>query len=301
MLEKREFIKGILAGIFCFTFWGIAPIFWKLFNNVSAAELLLHRILWGFLTLVIIITFKGKIGNFFKEIRTKKRILLLSLSAIFISTNWFIFTYAVTHNHIVEASLGYFMNPLMNVFLGKVFLGENLSKRKWFALMMAFLGVMVMFYGKVEGIEIALILAITFAIYGLIRKQLSISSEFGLLFELALASLPALYFFTISNTQTYRFYEASTNYKLLFVCCGLVTITPLFYFVYAAKRLEYSQIGILQYIAPFLQLIVGTSVYGEAFTNSHLISFVLIWSAIIIFMSKEIKTVLIPNRVKKHV
>jgi chloramphenicol-sensitive protein RarD len=207
----------------------------------------------------------------------------------------------MTTNHIVEASLGYFMNPLMNVFLGRLFLGESLSIRKWVALAFAFFGVMTMFYGKVDGIEISILLASTFALYGLIRKQLEINSEFGLLFELLFASIPALLFFISGGSEQYEFYLAPLSLKLLFICCGLITIIPLFYFVYAAKRLQFSQVGILQYIAPFLQLLVGTVIYGESFTKTHLISFVLIWSAIIIFMSKEVQTLLTTKKVGRNV
>lgn len=292
--------KGLAAAVFAFGFWGLAPFFWKIFKEATAVELLLHRVIWGCLILFTIICLKGELKKFLVALKGAKKIFYLFLSAICISINWLVFTYAMVSEHIVEASLGYFINPLMTVFLGRVFLGEFLTPRKWFAIVLATLAVLMMFYGRVEGVEISLALAFTFAFYGLIRKQLDIPSLYGLLFELILAFIPAV-IFLFWRSETYLFFSAPLDWKLIYISCGLITIIPLFFFVFGAKRLMLSQIGMVQYLAPLLQLLLGTMVYGEAFSKTHFLSFVLIWLAIAIFLSQDMSSIYLRSKVKRNV
>jgi len=279
---------GIAYAFGAFILWGLSPVYFKELSHVDAMEFLVHRMGWSFLFLVFLLFFRRTIKNFGREIyqisTDKKLLLLLFLSAILISSNWLVFIWAVSHDKVMETSLGYFINPLMNVALGMLVLGERLSRVKLIAVFLAFIGVL---YMVIEGGEfpwIALYLAASFAIYGLIRKKIHIGALIALWVEmLILLPFAVVYMIYISQT-TPEGAVGYDNYTLfMLILSGAVTAVPLVFFTSAAKRLPLSTIGLIQYIAPTLSLLLAVFLWHEPFTRTHLITFVFIWSGLVIY------------------
>ncbi|MFC3194847.1 EamA family transporter RarD [Marinicella sediminis] len=272
--------KGLAAGLFCFIFWGFAPIYFKLIQHVPASTIIAHRIIWAAMFLLVFLAIRER-RRLFNELRvTGKQLLILFISGSLVISNWLIFVWAVNDGQILATSLGYFINPLVNIFLGLLFLHERLNRTQVVALMIAasttiYLGI---FIG--EPPWIALALAITFGLYGLVRKQLDVRPLIGLFWETSLLMLPALLYllwWLPANTDPLVF-DTTTWWLLVF--SGLITILPLIGFNYAAKRLTLSLIGFLQYIAPTISFLIAVLFYGEAFTFGHKVAFAGIWIAL---------------------
>jgi chloramphenicol-sensitive protein RarD len=282
--------KGLFAAFFCFFFWGIIPLYWKQFVDPNPLELLCHRIVWGFVFLLCYLLIRGRGAAILDTLRDRRVLRLLIAPALVIGLNWFIFAYAVVTRHIVEASLGYFINPLFNILLGVFFLGEKLKTRHWLAISLATIGVLFFLPQGNLTLWISLSLALTFALYGLLRKQILIVAELGLFIELLMMLGPALFLIGLEMKHgNFHFLQQSFSMQLLFISTGLITIVPLTIFVNAAKRIHLSELGMVQYITPSLQLIMGVLVYQEPFQKNHKIAFSLIWMAIIIYLFKDIK------------
>ena len=281
--------QGFLYALGAYTIWGIFPIYWKALHQVSAIELIGHRILWSFLTLLSVLTFSGQVGVFWNYLSHSQTRRYYLLAALLISVNWLVYVWGVNTGHIVETSLGYFINPLLSVFLGVVVLRERLRPLQWLPILLAAAGVLylTLVYGRVPWI--ALTLAFTFALYSLVKKLAPLNSLHGLSLETAILFLPALAYLLYEEIQgRATFLHTDTRTTLLLLAAGLVTTVPLLMFASAARRIPLSAIGLMQYIAPSLQFLIGVLIYHEPFNRHHLLGFSLVWMALAIFAAEMI-------------
>ncbi len=267
-----------------FLLWGFFPIYWKVLDHVPPLEVLAHRTIWSFLFLVVLLTLNQRWADAKSVLRAKKSRYLLMASSICIAINWLVYIYGVATSRIVETSLGYFINPLINVILAILILREKMNRWQSVAVLLAFAGVLHLTfqYGQIPWI--ALTLAFSFGTYGLLRKIAGVESVAGLAVETAILTPPALGFLTyLFVSGNGAFLNVSLSTDLLCAATGVVTALPLILFTHGVRSIRYTTSGILQYIAPTLQLLVGTVIYKEPFTKTHQISFSLIWLALIIY------------------
>jgi len=276
--------NGVLAALGAYILWGLLPVFWKLLQTVPSIEILFHRMVWSLVFLVIIITVRNQWKNILPISYDRKVLLSFVGSAILLSGNWFTYIYAVNSAHIVEASLGYFINPLLSVLLGVFLLKERPSRMQWIAIGIAGIGVayLTYYYGQLPWIS--LVLAITFALYGLLRKISSLGSINGLFMEMVILFLPAMGILLYFNANgTGHFGHAGIQINVLLGLTGVATAIPLLLFAYGAQRVELSTVGVMQYLAPTLQFLVGIFIYNEQFDLPRLIGFSIVWIALIIY------------------
>ncbi len=284
--DQQDAKKGILLAISAYTMWGIAPIYFKALGAVSALEILSHRVVWSFVLLAVLIHLGRRCG----VVHTPRKFWLLLVTALLVGGNWLIFIWSINANHMLDASLGYYINPLLNVLLGMLFLGERLRKLQWFAVALAAIGVgiQLVVFGSVPIVAIAL--ATSFGFYGLLRKKIQVDAQTGLFLE-TLFMLPAaaIYLIWLADTPTSDMALNTWQLNLLLVCAGVVTTLPLLCFTGAAARLKLSTLGFFQYIGPSLMFLLAVLVYGEAFTSDKAITFAFIWSALVIFSVDGLK------------
>jgi len=269
---------GLFYGLIAYGLWGVFPIYWKWLASVSALEVLCHRMIWSAVFLSLMLGLRQEFRSFWRICQSPRLLLSLLGTALLLSCNWGIYVYAVNIDRVVETSLGYFMNPLLSTLLGCVALGERLTRLQGIAVGLAALGVANFIWGLGAVPWFALILASTFALYGLFRKLIPVSPLLGITIETWLLTPLALLW--LSLQPVHAFGSAGTQVTLLLGLAGVVTSLPLFCFNSAAKLLPLSTVGFLQYIAPSLQLLLGVFLYGEPFTQTHLVSFGLIWVAL---------------------
>lgn len=275
--------KGILFGIGAYALWGFFPVYWKLLQQVPALQLLGHRIGWSFLLLLAVIVTTKQWADFRAQL-TKRTLFIYLIAALLIGVNWLTYVWAVNAGFIVESSLGYFINPLISVLLGVIILRERLRPAQWIPLGLAAAGVIYLttHYGRLPWI--ALTLAFTFGLYGLVKKLAPLGSLHGLTFETGILFLPALAYLLFSEINgTGAFLHAGIASDLLMVGAGAVTTIPLLMFASAARSIPLTIVGLLQYIAPTLQFLLGVLVYKEPFNQTRLIGFSIVWLALIIF------------------
>ncbi|WP_206486054.1 EamA family transporter RarD [Thalassotalea sp. G2M2-11] len=281
---NNETRSGVISAIAAYFMWGLAPIYFKLLLAVSPDEIMIHRVIWSSLLLLMIVIMSRKWLAFITIIKQPKILAKLMVTASFLGVNWFIFIWAVNNDHLLDASLGYFINPLFSVALGVVFLGERLRKWQLLAVILAITGVLIQLvsFGSLPIVSLAL--AGTFGIYGLLRKKLHIDSFIGLLIE-SLLMLPIAIaywlFFVSSDTSNMLTNPLSLNMTLFFA--GVVTTAPLLCFTAAAKRLTLSTVGFFQYIGPSIMFVLATYHYQEPLVMAKLFTFVFIWLALIIY------------------
>ena len=276
--------KGIWYGIGAYVTWGLFPIYWKWLHAVPALQLIGHRILWSFVMLFTFI-FLSQQWNAFRAMALKPRVLRVYLvAAILIGVNWLVYVWAVNAGYIVQVSLGYYINPLLNVLMGVLFLREHLRPSQWVPLGLAAAGVLYLNFAYGSLPWIALTLAFSFGLYGLVKKTAPLGSLYGLTLETGLLFLPALLYLLYSETTRQgAFLHSGAISDALLVGAGLMTTIPLLMFASAARRIPLSLVGILQYIAPTLQFLLGVLVYGEPFTHTQFIGFGIVWLALILF------------------
>jgi chloramphenicol-sensitive protein RarD len=281
--------KGTLAALGAYFLWGLFPIYWKLLQDVDASEILAHRMLWSFVFMLMLMAW-GREWRWLKTAVSQPRILFLFvLSATLLGINWLTYIWGVTNGYIVDTSLGYFINPLVNVLLGVLFLRERPRNGQWLAIGVATIGVvyLAVSYGVV--LWISLTLAFSFAFYGLLRKTSSLNSWEGLTLETAVFFLPAFgYLFFLEGEGTAAFGHISTTTTLLLMGTGIATSVPLLLFAYGARQVTLTTLGILQYIAPSMQFILGVAVYNEPFTLARIVGFSIIWLALAIYSGENI-------------
>jgi chloramphenicol-sensitive protein RarD len=275
---------GIWYAIGAFAAWGLLPVYWKLLQDVPAPQLLGHRILWSCLSLMTVILITRQWKRFRAETLNARMFRAYSIAAILIGLNWLIYVWAVNSGFVVETSLGYFINPLLSVLLGVLVLRERLRPWQWVPVGLAAAGVLYLtfVYGSLPWI--ALLLAFSFAFYGLIKKMAPLGSLYGLTLETVILLLPATGYLVFSESRGDGvFLHHGMTTDLLLIGAGLMTTLPLLLFASAAQRIPLSLVGILQYIAPTLQFLIGVLVYKETLTASRLTGFAIVWLALIIF------------------
>jgi chloramphenicol-sensitive protein RarD len=276
--------KGIWNGLAAYALWGFFPIYWKLLHEVPALQVIGHRIGWSFILLIAVILLTRQWEDFRSAALVPKVMGIYAIAGVLLSINWLIYVWGVNSGFIVETSLGYFINPLISVLLGVVFLRERLRAMQWVPVGLATAGViyLTLTYGRLPGI--ALSLAVSFGIYGLVKKLAPLGSLYGLTLETALVfPIALIYLAFVQSTGTGAFLHQGALTDILLIGTGVVTSIPLLMFASAARQIPLTMIGVLQYIAPTLQFLIGIFLYHEPFDRSRLIGFSLVWLALIIF------------------
>jgi len=279
--EQKLDRDGVIAALTAFTFWGLVPIYYKGLSAVGAWEVLAHRVIWSIPVLLLFLLVRdGK--TFWKKLRLPlKSIGWLVLSGLTISVNWLVFVWAVANDHVLDTSLGYFGTPLVNVVLGYLFLKERLPMLQVLAVIVAASGTIYLAWYLGRPPWIAITLAISFGLYGLLRKRLDVGPMLGLLWETALMFLPALvYLLWLASRSGHQFLHLSVSVDLLLICSGIPTILPLIWFNMAAQKLPLSILGFFQYLAPSISFLLAVYLFGETFTAGHAVAFGCIWLAL---------------------
>jgi chloramphenicol-sensitive protein RarD len=276
--------KGAITAVSACILWGILPIYWKALKHVPPAEILAHRVVWSLLFVLFLFSIQRRWKEGKRAIRVYPNLRIFFTTAFLLGANWLTFIWAINTNQIVEASLGYFINPLLNVCLGVIFLRERLYRKQMLAVGIALSGVLFLTWHHGRVPWIAFILALTFGVYGLLRKTAKAESMVGLLFEMGILTPVALvYLIYLALQKTGAFVTVDSQTDILLLAAGVITATPLLLFTYGARRIRYSTVGMLQYIGPFGHLLVGVLLYKEPFTPAHIVSFGAVWTGIIIY------------------
>lgn len=280
--------RGLLYAFAAYLMWGVLPIFWKTLQAVPALEILGHRIFWSFVALVIVLAYRRQWHWVKPTFSQRRTVVTFGLISTVITLNWGVYIWGVNAGYIVETSLGYFINPLVSVVLGVIFLRERLRLWQWVAVGMALLGVLYLTFGYGSLPWIALTLAFSFGFYGLLKKTADLNALEGLTLETALIAGPALgYLLYLEVDGVGAFAHTDLTSSLLLVLTGVATALPLLLFAAAARRIPLSALGFMQYIAPTIQFLLGVFVYSEPFDHSRLIGFSLIWSALLIYSAER--------------
>jgi chloramphenicol-sensitive protein RarD len=275
--------RGIWYALAAYAFWGLFPIYWKILGGIPALQLLGHRISWSFIILLAGLLITRQWNNFRKSI-TRRVLLTYSIAAVLIAVNWLTYVWAVGKGFIIETSLGYFINPLISVLLGVLLLRERLRPLQWVPIGMAALGVLYLTFAYGALPWIALTLAFSFGFYGLVKKSATLQSLPGLTLETGLLFVPAVGFLLYSQfIGTGAFLHSGPLLNMMMLGAGLITIIPLLLFASAAQRIPLTMIGVLQYINPSIQFLLGTLIYKEPFDHHRLIGFGIVWVALILF------------------
>src|SRR5215208_4469804 len=276
--------KGILYGLAAYVLWGFFPIYWKLLHQVPALQVIGHRIGWSFILLIGYVVLTGQWRDFRVVALTAKTLGIYSVAAVLLSINWLIYVWGVNSGFIVETSLGYFINPLISVLLGVIFLRERLRPTQWIPVGLAAVGViyLTVVYGRLPWI--ALSLAFSFGFYGFFKKLAPLGSLYGLTLETGIVfPIALLYLAFVALNGTGAFFRDGAQIDLLLIGAGIVTTIPLLMFASAARQIPLTVVGLLQYIAPTMQFMIGVFLYKEPFDRAHLIGFGIVWIALIIF------------------
>jgi chloramphenicol-sensitive protein RarD len=281
--------KGAATTIVTFFLWGLFPIYWKSLRHVEPAEILAHRVLWSFLFVLGLFSIRKYLKRDESAIFLRTGLWIFTATACLIGANWLVYIWTVNTDRIVEASLGYFINPLVSVLLGVLFLRERLSRTQNLSLVLASIGLLFLTWSQGRVPWAAIALACTLASYGLLRKIAAAESMQGLLIETAiLTPFASAYIVHLVLRGSSSFGTSSLETDLLLMGAGLITAITLLLFVYGARRLQYSTVGFMQYLIPTIQLIVGVFVYKEPFAHTHSIAFGFVWVAIILYSTSSL-------------
>lgn len=281
--QHSEYGKGLFYGVICYLTWGLFPLYWKMLEHVSSVEILCHRIIWSCVFMAVFFWGVRKM-NLRQYVKKSKQYLLLLLTGSLMTLNWGLYIWAINHNYIVESSLGYYINPLFSVLFASLFLKETLNKSQKIAIVFALIGVLyfAIDYGRFP--IISLVLATSFAIYGLMKKKMSIDATAALTIEtMWMAPLAFGYVAIMCYSGNSALNTLHLPTILLLLGAGIVTALPLLWFGKSAERIPLSTLGFLQYVSPTMQLLLGVLLYGEQFTGSHIVCFSCIWLGLIIY------------------
>jgi chloramphenicol-sensitive protein RarD len=289
-MDRRT--QGTITALGACLLWGLLPIYWKALKHVPTTQILAHRVIWSLLFLIILLSVQNRWGEVKALVSSWSRGRTFLVTSLILGANWLTYIWAVNTDQIVESSLGYFINPLVNVMLGRVFLKERLNRTQKFAVGLAFIGVLLLTvqYGRVPWI--AFTLAFTFGVYGLLRKtaraesMVGLSSEMGILLPISL-----VYLVFLGSQGSGAFDSVNLRTDILLAGAGVVTAIPLLLYAHAVRRIRYSTIGLLQYISPTGHLLLGVFLYREPFTHVHAISFACVWMAILIYSISSLEMV----------
>jgi chloramphenicol-sensitive protein RarD len=282
--SHKEAGTGLLYGVSAYLIWGFFPVYFKAFGTIPALQIVSHRIVWSLAFLILLSIYPGRWNDIHQAMTDRRSLLVLVSTALLIATNWLVFIIAVGHGQILQSSLGYFITPFVSVLLGFIFLKEQLRRLQLFALLLAAAGVVTLTvsYGSIPWT--ALILAVTFGSYGLMRKVVKTDALAGLTVEtIVLAPLACAFLFFAAWRGEGAFLSGGINIDLLLVSAGVATSVPLLLFAAAARRLRLATIGFLQYITPTMHFLLAVVVYNEPFSSAHLASFLCIWAGLICY------------------
>lgn len=282
--------RGIVYALSGYFLWGIAPLFWRLLREIDSLEVLAHRMVWSPLTLLLVLLATRNLSWIRPAFKTRKTLLTFSITAVLLGVNWGVFIWAISVDRTVDASLGYFINPLLSVMLGMLFLGETMRPGQWAAVAVAAFGVAYLTWVEQTLPWIGLVLAVTFGLYGLMRKTADLNAIEGLSMETGLLLIPALLFMGwLAASGELHYIQAGLPMKGLLMLAGAVTVIPLLFFSAGARRIPLAMVGIFQYIAPSLQFLLGVLVFREPFTTAQLIGYVIIWVALALYTLESLR------------
>jgi chloramphenicol-sensitive protein RarD len=293
--DEHQARSGFLLGLAAYGLWGVLPVYFKLLAAIPAVDIVAHRVLWSLPFLAILVT----VGRGWPKVRAAaahpKTLGILTITALLIGGNWLLYVYSVTSGHILAASFGYYLNPLANVLLGRFVLHERLTRLQWAAVAIAAAGISVLAAGALGQLWISLTLCVSFALYGLLRKVVSADALTGLSIETAILFPLAFGWLAWRASVGAPVMGMDQMQTGLLLLAGVVSTTPLLLFTAAAKRLPYSTLGMLQFLAPTLQFLLAVVFYGEAFTTAHAIAFPAIWLALVLYVTTLIRTPRLPQ------
>ena len=283
--------KGLIQAVGAYTVWGISPVFWKGLSEIPAMYSLAHRMFWTFVVVAIVQTLRRSWPQFKEQNSSNRSRVIVIISSLLIGTNWLVWVWAMNVDRVVEGSLGYFINPLVSVFLGVVFLGESLRRRQWLAVSLAAIGVIWLTISVGSLPWVSLLLAGTFGLYGLSKKLTEQTPINGLTSEMLVMLLPAFVYLLVCTFNGSQTLDGTNSLEvILLVASGCFTAAPLLLFANAVKEVPLSVIGLLQFLAPTAQFLLGVLVYDEPFDMMQLVGFIIIWSALIIFVTDNLNS-----------
>lgn len=286
-MKSSETTSGVLFVAFTYLIWGFFPLFWKLLDEVSSFEILLNRVIWSFIFTLIFIFLIRKGGTLWKDIRfllqNKKQFWSLCAASFVITLNWFIYIWAVNHDHVLQTSLGYYINPLITVLFGVIFFKEKLDKVTIVAVLIAAIGVasLTIYYGELP--IVSLVLALSFATYSVLKKKITLEATRGLAIETSFMLPIALILYIIYAQDSSVALFSTKRETLLLMLCGIVTAVPLVFFAKGASKIPLYLVGFIQYLSPTIVLFLGIFLYNEPFTGIEFFAFSCIWVAVMLF------------------
>ncbi|UFN43583.1 EamA family transporter RarD [Nocardioides okcheonensis] len=276
--------RGLLLGASAYTLWGVFPLYWTVLEPAGAVELLAHRIVWSVLTMVLVLVLWRRVDAFRALLRDRRKVLLLAAAAVVITINWGGYIWGVNNDRVVETSLGYFINPLVTVLMGVLVLGERLRRLQWVAMGVALVAVVLLAVDYGRPPWVALVLAFSFGTYGLLKKQAAVEAVESITLEtLVMAPVALAYVALLAETGRSNFGSHGLGHALLITTTGIITAVPLMLFGAAAIRVSMVSLGLLQYLAPTIQFVLGLVVFHEDMPASRWIGFSLVWVALVVF------------------
>ena len=294
-IDQHRARIGLFCGLGAYAAWGVLPVYFKALAAVAPLLIVAHRIVWSLLALALLVSILKGWPAVRDALRTPKTRNTLALTATLIAVNWLLYVYAINSGHILAGSLGYYLNPLANILLGRFFLHETLSRRQWAAVAIAALGVAVLATGALDTLWLSLTLCFSFATYGLLRKRVAVDSVSGLMIETMILAPLALAYLAYQAIAGAAFFGETSSDVALLMAAGIISTVPLLLFTEAARRLPYATVGMLQFIAPTVQFLLAIFLYGEAVTTAHAIAFAAIWIAVALYMSGMIAKARVRN------
>lgn len=288
-MNDKSVKAGVIFALAAYSMWGIAPMYFKLLASVPALEIVMHRIVWSALVLCLLLVLRKKLSQVLKAIRDPKIITTLSISGLLLAGNWLVFIWAVNNDRMLDASLGYFINPLFNVLLARLFLQESLTRLQLLAVFVALSGVVFLIYSYGQLPWIALALAISFSIYGLLRKKVTVDSMPGLFIESCIMLPFAVLYWLIMGTSSGNMLANSFDLNMTLLLVGVVTTAPLLCFTAAARRIRYTTLGFFQYIGPSLMFLLAVLYYQEPLDKTRIVTFVLVWIGLLIYVFDSLR------------
>jgi len=285
MNKLTDLQMGVFYALGAYLMWGIAPLYFKYLEFVPVYEILAHRVIWSAVVTALFITYLKDWPNVWSVFHSMKNVTTLTITSLLISCNWVVFIWAVNNERMLEASLGYFINPIFNVVLGLIFLGERFSRLKWLAVTLAFVGVSAQAWQLGELPWVSLVLPISFALYGLLRKKVKVKAITGLFIEtLVVLPIALIYLIIFAESTTAHFFNNSLTLNLWLMFAGVVTALPLIFFGQATLRLPLSTLGFFQYLAPSLLFLFAVLLYDEPISFIKIFTFACIWTGILVFI-----------------
>jgi chloramphenicol-sensitive protein RarD len=285
---------GFALGLAAYALWGVLPIYFKTIEALPAVDIVANRVIWSLPFLAVLILVSRGWPKVERALRHRRTIGMLTATAVLIGTNWLLYVHAVTSGHILAASFGYYLNPLANVLLGRFVLHEKLNRLQWTAVAIAAAGISVLAAGALGQLWLSLALCVTFALYGLLRKVVQADAVTGLAIETVILFPLALLWLAWRHSQGAAVMGTTETLTILLLLAGIVSTTPLLLFTAAAKRLQYSTLGMLQFIAPTLQFLIGVA-YGEPLKLAHFIAFPAIWIALGLYVTALLRAPRLPQ------